>query len=148
MLHEPTGAFFHIDFGHFLGWGKKKLGFLRDREPFILSNEMHYFLKNFCQIDCRPASDSSGKNSVLQDQTNSSKTPLSTKAQKSALLAIEEEKKAPITGDDLAFNLAVSAVVGDQINHEEMVKEPQQEKVYELFFNPEKEQDRKDSRHG
>lgn len=54
MLQNETGKFFHIDFGHFLGWGKKKLGFLRDREPFILSNELHYFLKYFCQIDIRP----------------------------------------------------------------------------------------------
>ena len=27
MLQNETGKFFHIDFGHFLGWGKKKLGF-------------------------------------------------------------------------------------------------------------------------
>ena len=50
MLQEATGKFFHIDFGHFLDCGKAKLGFKRDREPFILSNELHYFLKNFCQI--------------------------------------------------------------------------------------------------
>ena len=68
MLHKPTGTFFHIDFGHFLGWGKKKIGFLRDREPFILSNEMHYFLKNFCQIDCRPIVNDGtlSKNSMLK----------------------------------------------------------------------------------
>ena len=53
MLHDMTGTFFHIDFGHFLGHGKKKLGFSRDREPFILSNELHYFLKYFCQVDVR-----------------------------------------------------------------------------------------------
>ena len=47
MLQNETGKFFHIDFGHFLGHGKAKLGFKRDREPFILSSEMQYFLKYF-----------------------------------------------------------------------------------------------------
>lgn len=53
MLHNPSGAFFHIDFGHILGASKKKLGFTRDREPFILSNELHYFLKYFCQMEIK-----------------------------------------------------------------------------------------------
>ena len=59
MLHNMTGTFFHIDFGHFLGHNKsiKKLGFVRDREPFILSNELHYFLKNFCLIGVREKTD-------------------------------------------------------------------------------------------
>ena len=51
MLENKTGMFFHIDFGHFLGAAKKKLGFKRDREPFILSNELHYMLKYFCLIE-------------------------------------------------------------------------------------------------
>jgi len=51
MLEDLSGTFFHIDFGHFLGHGKAKLGFERDREPFILSNELHYMLKNFCLIE-------------------------------------------------------------------------------------------------
>ena len=50
MLQNESGKFFHIDFGHFLGHGKSKLGFKRDREPFILSNEMQYFLKYFGEI--------------------------------------------------------------------------------------------------
>ena len=50
MLQNETGKFFHIDFGHFLGHGKAKLGFKRDREPFILSREMQYFLKHFSEI--------------------------------------------------------------------------------------------------
>ena len=29
----------------------KGIGFKRDREPFILSNELHYMLKNFCLIE-------------------------------------------------------------------------------------------------
>ena len=50
MLKKDTGQFFHIDFGHFLGHGKIKAGFLRDREPFILSEELQYFLKYFGEI--------------------------------------------------------------------------------------------------
>ena len=40
MLHNPTGKFFHIDFGHFLDHCKSKKGFKRDREPFIYSKEL------------------------------------------------------------------------------------------------------------
>jgi len=50
MLKKDTGQFFHIDFGHFLGHAKVKLGLTRDREPFILSEELQYFLKNFGEI--------------------------------------------------------------------------------------------------
>jgi len=50
MLKTDTGQFLHIDFGHFLGHGKIKAGFLRDREPFILSDELQYFLKYFGEI--------------------------------------------------------------------------------------------------
>jgi len=50
MLHKPSGRFFHIDFGHFLGHNKKKIGFTRDREPFIYSDELHHFLKYFFLI--------------------------------------------------------------------------------------------------
>jgi hypothetical protein len=56
MLHNPTGKFFHIDFGHFLGHCKVKLGFKRDREPFILSNELMYFLRHFNQIAVKEVS--------------------------------------------------------------------------------------------
>ena len=50
MLQNETGKFFHIDFGHFLGHCKKKLGVNRDREPFIFSDELHYFLKYFSEV--------------------------------------------------------------------------------------------------
>ena len=50
MLHNPTGKFFHIDFGHFLDHCKKKKGFSRDREPFIYSKELQFFMSNFEQI--------------------------------------------------------------------------------------------------
>jgi hypothetical protein len=55
-MQKKTGKFFHIDFGHFLGadkvfhlFGKKNnFGVIsRDKEPFILSNELFYFLINF-----------------------------------------------------------------------------------------------------
>lgn len=47
MLNKLNGKFFHIDFGHFLNHSKFKLGFKRDREPFIFSREMHYLMTNF-----------------------------------------------------------------------------------------------------
>lgn len=50
MLHNPTGKFFHIDFGHFLDHGKSKHGFKRDREPFIYSKELQYFLRHFDDV--------------------------------------------------------------------------------------------------
>ena len=50
MLQNETGKFFHIDFGHFLGHCKKKFGVNRDREPFIFSDELHYFLKYFSEV--------------------------------------------------------------------------------------------------
>ena len=51
MLKTDTGQFLHIDFGHFLNHRKFKLGVARDREPFILSKEMVYFLRNFGDIE-------------------------------------------------------------------------------------------------
>jgi hypothetical protein len=47
MLNKLNGKFFHIDFGHFLNHYKTKLGFKRDREPFIFSREMHYLMTNY-----------------------------------------------------------------------------------------------------
>jgi phosphatidylinositol-4,5-bisphosphate 3-kinase len=54
MLEETTGRFFHIDFGHFLNHAKLKIGFKRDREPFILSAELSHFLTHFHQIQFKP----------------------------------------------------------------------------------------------
>jgi len=50
MLELGTGRFFHIDFGHFLDNCKSKFGFKRDREPFIYSDELNFFLKKFSRI--------------------------------------------------------------------------------------------------
>ena len=50
MLQNETGKFFHIDFGHFLGHGKSKFGIKRDREPFVFSAEMKFFLRHFREI--------------------------------------------------------------------------------------------------
>ncbi len=54
MMQKYTGRFFHIDFGHFLGHLKKFGPWLRDKEPFIYSSEMDYFVRNF-----RPDQDNS-----------------------------------------------------------------------------------------
>lgn len=35
-----TGHLFHIDFGHFLGNFKKKLGIKRERAKFVLTEEV------------------------------------------------------------------------------------------------------------
>lgn len=50
MLEKLSGKFFHIDFGHFLDHSKSKLGFKRDREPFIFSREMSYLMENYSRI--------------------------------------------------------------------------------------------------
>jgi hypothetical protein len=50
MLNKLSGQFFHIDFGHFLDHCKSKLGFKRDREPFIFSREMNYLMVNFQRV--------------------------------------------------------------------------------------------------
>lgn len=120
MLHKSSGTFFHIDFGHFLGWGKKKLGFLRDREPFILSNEMHYFLKNFCQLDCRLVEDNS-EGTGNKDKGTSSKAARSDAGSKAAQAAnIDEEKRAPTEAEDLMFNLVAGVALGGQVQNEEI----------------------------
>ena len=47
MINLVEGNLFHIDFGHFLGNVKKKFGFKRERDPFVLTKEM----VNFINID-------------------------------------------------------------------------------------------------
>ena len=59
MLHNASGKFFHIDFGHFLGHAKVKSGFVRDREPFIYSDELNYFLVHFGELLVREVADPS-----------------------------------------------------------------------------------------
>jgi phosphatidylinositol-4,5-bisphosphate 3-kinase len=40
MIHSNViFKLFHIDFGHFLGNFKKKLGFKRERVPFVLTED-------------------------------------------------------------------------------------------------------------
>jgi len=78
MLHNDTGKFFHIDFGHFLGHAKVKVGFTRDREPFIYSTEMNYFLVHFGDLLVRevPQKGANKKlDSAKEAQQPSSKTP-------------------------------------------------------------------------
>lgn len=59
MLQETTGRFFHIDFGHFLDSCKFKCRIKRDREPFIYSDELNYFLKKFEAIKAEKTKESS-----------------------------------------------------------------------------------------
>jgi phosphatidylinositol-4,5-bisphosphate 3-kinase len=44
IMMKRTGEFFHIDFGHFLGNVKKKFGVKRERDPFVFSKEIAYFV--------------------------------------------------------------------------------------------------------
>lgn len=39
IMINKEGKLFHIDFGHFLGHFKKKLGFKRERVPFVLTED-------------------------------------------------------------------------------------------------------------
>lgn len=73
--------FFHIDFGHFLGACKSKMGFKRDREPFILSNELHYMLKNICLLEPVPIAEEQGADSLLESSMQKKKFKLELKTQ-------------------------------------------------------------------
>lgn len=61
IMLTSTGKFFHIDFGHFLGNFKKKLGVRRERAPFVFTPAMAFVLggsnsplfKEFEQLCCR-----------------------------------------------------------------------------------------------
>lgn len=44
MINFEEGRFLHIDFGHFLGNVKKKFGIKRERDPFVFSKEIAYFV--------------------------------------------------------------------------------------------------------
>ena len=44
MINYIEGHFLHIDFGHFLGNVKKKFGITRERDPFVLTPEVAYFI--------------------------------------------------------------------------------------------------------
>lgn len=80
MLKTDTGQFLHIDFGHFLNHRKFKLGVARDREPFILSKEMVYFLRNFGDIEIIE-----GEDDPEIDGTSSTKTGTISLKQASAI---------------------------------------------------------------
>ena len=44
MVNVDTGTLLHIDFGHILGDKKKKFGIERERDPFVLTREMAFFI--------------------------------------------------------------------------------------------------------
>lgn len=44
MINREEGNFLHIDFGHFLGNMKRKFGVKRERDPFVFSKELAYFI--------------------------------------------------------------------------------------------------------
>ena len=51
IMIQKSGHFFHIDFGHFLGNFKQKLGINRERSPFVFTPEMAEVCKErFCRV--------------------------------------------------------------------------------------------------
>lgn len=44
MINTVEGNFLHIDFGHFLEHKKEKFGYLRERDPFVFTPEIAYFV--------------------------------------------------------------------------------------------------------
>lgn len=44
MINVDTGVLLHIDFGHILGDKKKKFGIEREKDPFVLTKEMAFFI--------------------------------------------------------------------------------------------------------
>lgn len=50
MLTE-MGHLFHIDFGHFLGNFKTKMGFNRERAPFVFTEEMAYVMGGITGVE-------------------------------------------------------------------------------------------------
>lgn len=44
MINFVEGNFLHIDFGHFLENKKSKFGYLRERDPFVFTPEIAYFV--------------------------------------------------------------------------------------------------------
>lgn len=61
IMLSYTGKLFHIDFGHFLGNFKKKMGVRRERAPFVFTPQMAFVLggsgsplfKEFEQLCCK-----------------------------------------------------------------------------------------------
>ena len=66
MINKERGNFFHIDFGHFLGNVKKKFGIKRERDPFVFSKEIAYFV-NGGPLDKRNNSVKVNKNMTFEE---------------------------------------------------------------------------------
>lgn len=47
---KTSGQFFHIDFGHFLGNVKYKLGVRRERAPVFFTPDMAYVMRFYDKI--------------------------------------------------------------------------------------------------
>jgi phosphatidylinositol kinase/protein kinase (PI-3 family) len=51
MINTVEGNFLHIDFGHFLENKKAKFGIKRERDPFVFTPDIAYFIDcNFAEM--------------------------------------------------------------------------------------------------
>jgi hypothetical protein len=46
MINYVEGNFLHIDFGHFLENKKEKFGYKREKDPFVFTPEIAYFIND------------------------------------------------------------------------------------------------------
>ena len=46
MINFVEGNFLHIDFGHFLENKKEKFGYKREKDPFVFTPEIAYFIND------------------------------------------------------------------------------------------------------
>jgi len=74
MINLEEGHLFHIDFGHFLGHVKTKFGIKRERDPFVFSADMAYFVNGKSivkQLSSKKMSDTQVKANVDENKTES-----------------------------------------------------------------------------
>lgn len=107
MINKTDGNLFHIDFGHFLGNVKTKFGIKRERDPFVFTGEMAYFIngkevndKSLKKLPSFKKSD--GDVDEIIDEEEGAEILMRDSSEKQSFVSriisedmIEEEKKSP-----------------------------------------------------